>query len=368
MKQNRRLKRWLIWSIPFWLLTTAGYAADGSDQEAVTLDRIVVVSKRTDTSFQTGDVDTEQTPAFHNIIEREAFEGRMEGLAEVIEKEAGVQVRQSGGLGSFSTVSLRGSSSDQVMVFVDGILLNDASGGGVDLSTIALADVQSIEIYRGITAMNFGKASIGGVINIKTLRAKEGLIANSSAGIGSFGTQKYAAYINHKPGRWDYLFSADYSEAENDFEIINDNGTLWNLEDDRIEKRNNAQVEQKNLLAKVGFDLTDDIRLDLMDQWLSKDQGLPNQRNYENTTSLETERNIATLKLTGDSMGMRGLNAFIRTTFSKKEEDYDDSDSSIGLGHQHSIYTTGRYGADIFLEWLTWNHNLSFIADFKHED
>ena len=42
---------------------------------------------------------------------------------------------------------------------------------GVDLSNISLSDVESIEIYRGISPANFGKASIGGVVNIKTLRS-----------------------------------------------------------------------------------------------------------------------------------------------------------------------------------------------------
>ncbi|HGG59606.1 MAG TPA: hypothetical protein ENK26_06760, partial [Gammaproteobacteria bacterium] len=51
-------------------------------------------------------------------------------LARVLSRETGVQVRQAGGLGSFSSATLRGSSSDQVMVYLDGLLLNDTSGGG----------------------------------------------------------------------------------------------------------------------------------------------------------------------------------------------------------------------------------------------
>jgi iron complex outermembrane receptor protein len=363
------IKHYLLWSIPFWLLMATNVAAAGPDQEPYTLDTIVVTSKRTDENFLTGDVDTEQTPAFYSLIEREAFEGKMEDLAEVVEKEAGVQVRQAGGLGSFSTVSLRGSSSEQVMIFVDGILLNDASGGGVDLSNITLSDIESIEIYRGITSMNFGKASIGGVINIKTLRVEKDLIVNARAGMGSFDTQKYAAFINHKPGRWDYLVSADYLDTENDFKILNDNGTVWNLEDDLYEKRNNAQVTQENLLAKVGFDITDNLRFDFVDQWFSKDQGLPSWNNSETSiASIFTERNITNLKLTTDNIGSHRLNTFIRITASNKEEEYNDSHGSIGLGQQHSIYSTDRYGADLFLEWLTEKNSLNLLLNFQREE
>jgi len=188
-------------------------------RESITLDTVVVSADKTEETYQTGDVDTEQTPAFFTVIEREDFEGKMEDLSEVIEKETGIQGRQSGGLGSFSTVSLRGSSSDQVMVFLDGILLNDASGGGVDLSNISLSDVEAIEIYKGTTPINFGKASIGGVVNIRTLRTKEGLNANLSSGYGSFNTRKLSGFVNHKPGRWNYLISADALASDNDLNL-----------------------------------------------------------------------------------------------------------------------------------------------------
>ncbi|HMB30873.1 MAG TPA: TonB-dependent receptor plug domain-containing protein, partial [Desulfohalobiaceae bacterium] len=138
--------------------------------KSMVMDEMVVNGTKKERDFRIGDVDLESSPIFFSVINKEQFEGKIVSLAEVIEKEAGVQVRQSGGLGSFSSVSLRGSSSDQVMVFLDGVLLNDASGGGVDLSNISLSDVESIEIYRGITPANFGRSSIGGAINIRTNR------------------------------------------------------------------------------------------------------------------------------------------------------------------------------------------------------
>ena len=149
-----------------FLLVLTRSAFGQSRERPIVLEPIIVTAERNAEQLQTGDVDRERTPAFFSVIERDQFEGKIEDLSEVIEKEVGIQVRQAGGLGSFSTVSLRGATSDQVLVFMDGILLNDASGGGVDLSGIALSDVGAIEIYRGITPINFGKASIGGVVNI----------------------------------------------------------------------------------------------------------------------------------------------------------------------------------------------------------
>lgn len=338
-------------------------------KEPVTLETVVVTAKKLEDTFQTGDVDKEQTPAFFSIIKREHFEGKIESLSEVIEKEAGIQVRQAGGLGSFSTVSLRGSTSDQVMVFMDGILLNDASGGGVDLSNISLSDVEAIEIYRGVTPVNFGKASIGGVVNIRTLRSRRGLNASTTVGYGSFNTRQLAGFINHKPSDWDYLISADYLSSDNDFEFLNDNGTEWNTADDRWEKQNNAQFDQENLLTKFGFDFTDDVRIDLVNQWFSKGQGLPSWNNNEKTkTSFDIDRNITTVKLSANDIGPYRFNTSTHVNYLWTKERYDDSQGHVGLGKQITEYLTNRYGADFFLEWLTEINTLSFMLSAQREE
>ncbi len=362
-------KRFLLMSILFFSIFPTVTVFAETAKEPVTLETVVVTAKKPEDSFQTGDVDKEQTPVFFSVIKRGQFEGKIESLSEVIEKEAGIQVRQAGGLGSLSTVSLRGSTSDQVMVFMDGILLNDASGGGVDLSNISLSDVEAIEIYRGVTPINFGKSSIGGVVNIRTLRSKKGLNASATAGYGSFNTRKLAGFINHKHSDWDYLISADYLSSDNDFEFLNDNGTEWNTADDRWEKRNNALFDQKNLLTKFGFDFTDDIRVDLVNQWFSKDQGLPSWNNNEKTkTSFDVDRNINTVKLTANDIGPYHFNTGTRINYVWKKERYDDSQGHVGLGKQITEYLTNRYGADFFLEWLTEINTLSFMLSAQREE
>ena len=341
---------------------------ENNGKNALRLEDVVVTGEKIPTAYQTGDVDLETTPASYSRITREAFEGRAVTLSEVIEKEVGVQVRQSGGLGSFSSVSLRGSSSDQVMVFLDGILLNDASGGGVDLSNISLSDVDAVEVYRGTTPVNFSQSSIGGVVNIRTRRSEKGFNSNAVAGYGSFNTRNLAGFINAKPNQWDFLVSADYMASDNDFEMLNDNKTEWNPADDRWERRNNAQVEQYNLLAKAGVDLTGDTRLDLVNQWFKKDQGLPSWDNSPDTsTSLDTERNITTFKLTANDLGPLHLNTGTQVSYTWKSEDYDDRNGDIGLGSQYNTYTTRRFGADVFAEWLPEGHAVILSADAWRE-
>ena len=338
-------------------------------KQPVMLDTVVVSAQQIEEPMQTGDVDKESTPVMTTTIEREEFEGKSENIAEIIEKEVGVQVRQAGGLGSFSEISIRGSASNQVMVFLDGILLNDASGGGVDLSTISLSDVAAIDIYRGAAPINFGYSGIGGAVNIRTLRSEQGLKASALGGYGSFDTWKANGFINHKPGRFDYLISADYLSSENDFEFVNDNGTEWNPDDDRTEKRNNAQVDQTNVLAKAGFDSSDTLRFDLMNQFFAKDQGIPSWNNSPLTkTTLSTVRNIATAKMTADNLTPVSLNTSTQLSYTWKEEEYDDQGGHIGLGNQYTTYTTDRINADFFAEWLGDWQDLVGTVHYFHEN
>jgi len=345
-----------------------GRGVAAAEDRSVTLDTIVVTAEKSETSLQTGDVDTRETPAAVVVIEREAFEGKMEGLDEIIEKETGIQVRQTGGLGSFSSVSLRGSTSDQVLVYLDGVLLNDAAGGGVDLSRISLSDVAAIEIYKGTTPVNYGKSAIGGVVNIKTIRSREGCNVNAGVGYGSFNTRRLNALVNHKPGRFDYLISAESLASDNDYEIENDNGTPDNPADDRDEDRNNAAFEQINLLGKGGYDLSQRCRLDFVHQYFSKDQELPSWNNAAATdTTLATDRHITTLKVTTDGIGGLSLNNASFVDYAVKEEEYDDSKGDIGLGRQKIRYRTSRYGVNSFFEWLFAWHTASLSLDLHDE-
>ncbi|NIA09121.1 MAG: TonB-dependent receptor plug domain-containing protein [Nitrospiraceae bacterium] len=311
--------------------------ASGSNAP-VNMGTIVVTANATEPGFQTGDVDTELTPAFYSIIKRKRFEGKIEGLSQILKEEPSIQVRQSGGMGSFSSISIRGASSDQVNIFLDGILLNDASGGGVDLSNISLSDVGAIEIYRGITPANFAPASIGGVVNIRTRRIKKGIKSSITTGYGSFNTRKLGTFINYKPGKWDCLISGDYLGSDNDFRFLNNMGTVFNKADDRIERRHNAEFDQKNLLTKFGLDITDNVRVDLLNQSFLKDQNLPDWKNNRNTrTSFDTRRDITTFKFTANDIGPIHLNTSTQVYYGWKNEDYDDRLGQIGGNSTTSI-------------------------------
>jgi vitamin B12 transporter len=90
-------------------------------------------------------------------------------LPSLLSREAGVQITQSGGLGTSASLFMRGSASLQVLVLLDGIPLTkqDASGA-VSLEHIALDQIDRIEIIRGNVSAIYGTGAVGGVVQLLT--------------------------------------------------------------------------------------------------------------------------------------------------------------------------------------------------------
>ena len=122
------------------------------------------------------------------VVDAGRFEGEARAVAEIVASSPGVSVRDQGGLGQLATVSIRGASSDGVLVLLDGLPLNTAAGGGVDLSRIPRHWVSSIEVVRGPEGARWGAGALGGVLDVITRPAGAGRGWSALAGAGSFGT------------------------------------------------------------------------------------------------------------------------------------------------------------------------------------
>lgn len=85
-----------------------------------------------------------------------------------------LQITQEGARGGRSQIALRGLDPNHVVVLVDGIRLNDPTnprGGSFDPTTLALLDIDRVEIVRGPLSAVYGSDALAGAINIITRRA-----------------------------------------------------------------------------------------------------------------------------------------------------------------------------------------------------
>ena len=134
-------------------------------EEPTTVPPVVVSATRSAQSEVT-------TPASLTVISREEIEASgASQVAEVLRGQGTVQLSDLYGDGSRATVGLRGfgvTGVSNTLVLVDGRRLNNTDLAGPDLSSIALGDVERIEIIQGSAGALYGDQAVGGVINIIT--------------------------------------------------------------------------------------------------------------------------------------------------------------------------------------------------------
>lgn len=162
------------------------------------------------------------------IIKPAAWEGTGKNIADVIAELPGVQTRRYGGTGSFQTVSIRGIQGSNVLVLLDGIPLNSAMGGAVDLGKINPQLLQEIAVYKGITPGIFGGNSIGGIINLKSKRATDEKRYTIATEIGSYGKQRLNTAFSCPINKSLYVTTGgSYIHSANDFPYLDRNHTTW---------------------------------------------------------------------------------------------------------------------------------------------
>jgi len=110
-------------------------------------------------------------PAGVTIIDRKTIEERgYVTLVDALSAVPGLRVAQTGGAGAQTSVFIRGTNSNQVLVLRDGVPTNDPSdpGGAFNFGVDTLNDVERIEVVRGPASSVYGSGAIGGVINLIT--------------------------------------------------------------------------------------------------------------------------------------------------------------------------------------------------------
>lgn len=129
------------------------------------------------------------TLASVSVITRQDIERmQAQSLPDALRGMAGLTISNSGGAGKATSVFLRGTNADHVLVLVDGIKVGSATTGTASFQDIPVAQIERIEIVRGPRASLYGSEAIGGVIQIFTRKGGGAPTSSFSATAGSYGT------------------------------------------------------------------------------------------------------------------------------------------------------------------------------------
>jgi len=124
------------------------------------------------------------------VINREEIERAGQStFIELLQTQPGIEISSNGGAGKTSSVFLRGTNSNQLVVLIDGMRVGSATAGTTTFENIPLAQIDRIEILRGPATSLYGQDAIGGVIQIFTKRGEGAPQFNAALGYGTYNTK-----------------------------------------------------------------------------------------------------------------------------------------------------------------------------------
>ena len=172
---------------------------------------------------------------------------------DAIASAPGVTINQNGAFGGNASIRIRGASSEQTLVLIDGIPVNDPSspGGGYNFARLDTENIERIEVLKGPQSTLWGTDAIGGVVSITTKTPEDGVSGSAFGEYGSFDTFRGGASIGTANETGDVRFAVTGTSSDGISKADEDNG---NPEED--------EYESLTLSANGGLNLPNDIRLD----------------------------------------------------------------------------------------------------------
>lgn len=307
---------------------------------------------------------------FGSVIDLSELGPSSLSVSHILDNQAGVHTRSFGGLGSFSTVSLRGSNPRHVVIQVDNTVLNRARGGVVDLSDIPVGIIERIEIYKGITPSGVAGFAPGGVIRIHTKKFSDRPSLSTHFTYGSFQTAKAGFSFGNSFNLLDMVLSSDFQRTDGDFTYLDDNATPFNLNDDEEVVRKNNKFQSENHLLKLRSAPLSWLEIELIENFFRKHKGVPGIGALQSDIADYTyQRNILELNIRQKSIADKRLNLQQNFSWTDENMKYTDPHSEIGLGNQDTSDQATRLHAALSADY----HPLDICSfettlSFTHEE
>jgi vitamin B12 transporter len=151
----------------------------------------------------------------NSVIGRDELDTLPNGtLADALMREHSIEAFNYGGPQSLSSVNIRGTNSNQSLILIDGLRINNATSGDAPLSAIPLSSIERVEIVRGTASSLYGADAIGGVINVITRGDQDRpFSAYANAGVGSYATTQYDAGFSGAKDGWVYSLFGGYGQS-----------------------------------------------------------------------------------------------------------------------------------------------------------
>lgn len=268
----------------------------------LTLEPIVVSATKTEQFLK------ETTANINIITAQEIEEKHYTTVTEALNSLSGISFSSNGGLGTATSVYLRGFDSKRVLVLIDGIRYNDPTGlSGAPFENLMVTDIERIEVVKGAQSGVWGADASAGVINIITKGAQLGLHGTLNGEVGRFNTQKYGASASYATDKY-YVKASSTRVDTNGFSAQAPKGvSLKTLEDDGYKNTTTS--------LKAGYTLNETNKIAIAHTIIdAKTEGDP----YANPNGIYN----STTKDTFSSLNFNHIDSFNEVNFYAKRSSF----------------------------------------------
>ncbi|MEM1051098.1 MAG: TonB-dependent receptor [Pseudomonadota bacterium] len=188
------------------------------------------------------------------VGEEEIINRQASDVIDILRTIPGVTFNRNGGIGTNAGVSIRGAQSDQTLVLIDGVRINDPAspGGGFNFGPLLIGNIDRVEVVRGSQSVLYGSQAIGGVVNLLTREPTEELGIFARAEYGERDSAEFVGNVSGRLGPVAASFGGTYLTTDG---ISTFNEARGGMEADGF--------ESIGLNGKVDISLADNVSIDL---------------------------------------------------------------------------------------------------------
>ncbi|MBP0047288.1 TonB-dependent vitamin B12 receptor [Marinobacterium sp. AK62] len=307
-------------------------------------DTLLVTATRT---AQTAD----QALAAVSVIDRATIErSQAQTVTDLLAQTPGVVITNNGGRGKATSVALRGTSSKQVLVLVDGIKVGSATLGTTAFEHLSVNQIERIEVVRGPRSSLYGSEAIGGVIQIFTRKGPTEQPFRVSAGAGSDDSREVTLGASWGSARgWYNLNVSDY--RTDGFNAKTPGSYGYHEDKDGYDNRSYA--------LSGGYRFTDRIEARL--NW-SQNRG---ENQYDGGNSYDDYRSKSRLQTLGGALELKPSDSWFLELRAGQSQ---DRSTVYGDGAYDSHIDTTRDLVSLQSEHFFSRSQLTWGVDYEHDD
>jgi len=170
--------------------------------------------------------------------------------ASLVEPLPGVHVRRLGADDSFATISVRGTSSTQVAVYLAGVPLTGGADPTLDLATLPLWPGARARVFRSFAPAGLGRGSLGGTLVIDAPSPRAPARTEVWAAAGAFGAQRLRiGDVRGEPDGVRVATGLSASRSDDDFSYLDRRATTAAGRDVFIDRVNAGHAAASGLAS-----------------------------------------------------------------------------------------------------------------------